>query len=208
MIDYEEFEESLTRLDSIDAARVIGDGKRVTEVHIVARPDKAPKQVVRDVQSLAMARYGANIDRRVVSGVRLTPDKIRHPVVGRPALVGVKEDPIGSRVDVRVTLGWQNEEHVGRAHGPTAASARLRLIGEATFAAVESLDPDAPPLALDAIGESSIGMRTVVTAIVVTTNDRSGEETSVGSVLGQGDLADAAVKAVLDALNRRLSSPE
>ena len=208
MIDYEEFEESLTRLDSIDAARVIGDGKRITEVHIVARPDKAPKQVVRDVQSLAMARYGANIDRRVVSVVRLTPDKIRHPVVERPALVGVKEDPIGSRVDVRVTLGWQNEEHVGRAHGPTAASARLRLIGEATLAAVESLDPDAPPLALDAIGESSIGMRTVVTAIVVTTNERSGEETSVGSVLGQGDLADAAVKAVLDALNRRLSSPE
>jgi hypothetical protein len=208
VIDYEEFEESLTRLDSIDAARVIGDGKRVTEVHIVARPDKAPKQVVRDVQSLAMARYGASIDRRVVSVVRLTPDKIRHPVVERPALVGVKEDPIGSRVDVRVTLGWQNEEHVGRAHGPTAASARLRLIGEATLAAVESLDPDAPPLALDAIGESSIGMRTVVTAIVVTTNERSGEETSVGSVLGQGDLADAAVKAVLDALNRRLSSPE
>jgi hypothetical protein len=208
VLDYEEFEESLTRLDSIDAARVIGDGKRVAEVHVVARPEKPAKQVVRDVQSLAMARYGANIDRRVVSVVQLTPDKIRHPVVERPALVGVKEDPIGSRVDVRVTLGWQNEEHVGAAHGPTAASARLRLIGEATLAAVESLYPDAPPLALDAIGPSSIGMRTVVTAVVVTTSDRTGEETSVGSVLSQGDVAEAAVRAVLDALNRRLSSGE
>ena len=109
---------------------------------------------------------------------------------------------------MRVTLGFQNEEHLGVAQGPTASSARLRLIGEATLAAVESMYPDGPPLALDAIGPSSIGMRTVVTAIVVTTNEQMAEETSVGSVLSHGDLADAAVRAVLDALNRRLSSSE
>ena len=48
----------------------------------------------------------------------------------------------------------------------------------------------------------------MVTAIVVTTNDQMVEETSVGSVLSHGDLPDAAVRAVLDALNRRLSSGE
>ena len=114
--------------------------------------------------------------------------------------------PDGSRVDVLVTLGWQNEEHVGTATGPSAASARLRLVGEATLKALEGVYPTLPPLAIDSIGESSVGMRTVVIAIVIASVEDHREELAVGAVLSQGDATETSARAVLDALNRRLPS--
>ena len=205
VLNIEELEESLTRLDSVDAVRIVHEGDKVAEVHVLAAPSKPPKQVVRDVQSLAMARYGTTIDRRVISVVQITPDKIEHPTRQRPVLVGIREEPEGSRVTVNVTLGWQSEEYVGSAYGPNAASARLRLIGEATLHALEALYPAGPPLALDAIGPAGVGMRTVVVAVVVSSSSSHTEEIAVGAALSnEGDLGETAVRAVLDALNRRL----
>ena len=208
MADFHELEESLTRLAAIDAVRIVAEGDKVTEVHVLAAADKPAKQVVRDVQSLAMARFGTTIDRRVISVVQLTPDAAhRIAPSSRPVLVGIREEPEDSRVTVHVTLGWQGREYVGSAHGPAATSARLRLVGEATLHALEALYPTGPPLALDAIGPATMGMRTVVIAVVVSSAAVGGEEVAAGSALAQrDDLAEAAVRAVLDALNRRLST--
>ncbi len=206
MLDFEELEESLTRLESIDAVRVVSDYGKVVEVHVLAAGQKPAKQVVRDVQSLAMARYGENIDRRVISVVQLAPSNLSQDTRQRPVIVSVREEPNGSRVTVSVTLGWQNEEHVGSAGGPAATAARLRLVGEATLNALEALYPTLPPLALDSIGESAVGMRTVVIAIVVTSLENHREELAVGAALSAGDVTETAARAVLDSLNRRLPS--
>lgn len=203
MLNFRELEESISRLESVDAVRIVGDGEKVAEVHILAAPSKPPKQVVRDVQSLAMARYGANIDRRVISVVQLAADALRNRTLERPALVGIREEPEGNRTTMFVTLGWQNGDHVGTATGPSAGSAKLRMIGEATLDALENIFIDPPPLSLDTIGTSAVGMRTVVIAVVVGVTERE-EELAVGSALSHGDDGDAAVRAVLDALNRRL----
>ena len=153
-----------------------------------------------------MARYGANIDRRVISVVQLASSQISHDTRQRPVIVSVKEEPDGSRVKVHVTLGWQTEQHTGSAAGPSAASARLRLIGEATISALDALYPSSPPLAVDAIGASAVGMRTVVIAVMVASMEDQGEELAVGAPLAPGDELEAAARAVLDALNRRLPS--
>jgi hypothetical protein len=206
LLNFEELEETLSRLDSVDAVRVVGDGGKVSEVHVVATPTKPAKQVVRDVQSLAMARYGTNIDRRVISVVQLAGDDLGRRTAERPVILGIKEEPDGSRLTVRVTLGWHDNDHVGTASGPAATSARLRLVGEATIGALESLYPDMPPLALDSVGTAAVGMRTAVIAVVVGSVRSSEEEIVVGAALSQGDTSETTVRAVLDALNRRLAT--
>jgi len=203
VLNYRELEESISRLDSVDAVRIVGDGDKVAEVHVLAAPSKAPKQVVRDVQSLAMARYGANIDRRVISVVQLAAEAFRNRTLERPALVSIKEEPEGNRTTILVTLAWQNGDHRGSATGPAATSARLRLIGEATLDALDKIFVNPPPLALDSIGTAAVGMRKVLIAVIVGATERA-EELAVGSALSAGDDGEAAVRAVLDALNRRL----
>ncbi|HSG78834.1 MAG TPA: hypothetical protein VLD62_04570 [Acidimicrobiia bacterium] len=203
-MDYRELEETLARLPSVNAVRVVGDRDRVREVHVLAAPDKAAKQVVRDVQTLALARFGVDIDRRSVSVVQIGPDRISSDD-DRPAIIGVHEIPEGARTTVAVTLRWHNEEYVGTASGPAAQSARLRLVGEAALRAVEDIIAD-QALALDAIGAPGVGMRRVIVALVVGTGEE-GEEVSVGSALSNGDDSEATVRAVLDALNRRITRP-
>jgi hypothetical protein len=61
-------------------------------------------------------------------------------------------------------------------------------------------------LALDAIGAPTIGMWRVINVVVVSTGPR-GEEVAIGSALSQSDDNDATVRAILDALNRRISRP-
>ncbi|MFQ5947405.1 MAG: hypothetical protein ACE5KX_00910 [Acidimicrobiia bacterium] len=199
-MDLRELEETLSRMSSVDAVRVVGDRNQISEVHVLAPSDKAAKQVVRDVQSLAMARFGITIDRRAISVVQIGPDRLQ-PEEDRPAIMGVHEIPDGARTTVAVTLNWHGEEHVGSATGPAAASARLRLVGEATLRALEEMVDGA--LALDAIGAPAVGMRKVLVAVVVSTGPQ-GEEVSSGSAISEGDDTEATVRAVLDALNRRL----
>ena len=204
-MDLQELEETLARLPSVRAVRIAVDRDRVREVHVLAAPEKAAKQVVRDVQTLAMARFGIDIDRRVISVVQIGPDRIG-PDDRRPVILGVHEAPEGARTTVSVSLRWHNEEYVGSATGPAAASARLRLVGEAALRAIESIIDD-EALALDAVGSPAIGMRTVIVTVVVSTGSR-GEDVSVGSALSHGDDSEATVRAVLDALNRRINRPD
>jgi hypothetical protein len=204
-VDIQELEETLARLPSINAVRIVGGKDGIREVHVLAAPDKAPKQVVRDVQSLALARFGITVDRRAISVVQIGPERL-DPGEDRPAIKGVHEIPEGTRTTVAVTLGWHGEEYVGTATGPAAQSARFRLVGEAALRAIEDLLPG-EALALDSVGAPTIGMRTVMVVVIVSTGER-GEEVSVGSALSHSDDIEAIVRAILDALNRRITRPE
>ncbi len=203
-MNFRELEETLCRLPSVDAVRVVADNDRIAEVHVLSSPNKSPKQVVRDIQSLAMARFGSSIDRRVISVVQITPEMAQQVGGGeRAQILGIREEPEGSRTSITVTLGWQGDQYSGTASGPAVASARMRLVGEATLRALEEVLGGGQPLALDAIGAPAVGMRNVIVAVVVSTS--TGEEAlSVGSSMSNTDQDEGAVRAVLDALNRRI----
>ena len=202
VVDFRELEETLCRLPAVDAVRIVHDRERISEVHVLASPAKPAKQVVRDVQSLAMARFGVGIDRRAVSVVQLGEEK-RGREADRPVITSIKEYPEGSSTTVTVTLTWNSEQFSGSADGPAASSARLRIIGEATLRALEEVLGGGPPLALDAVASTSVGVRPVIIAQVVSMRGVD-EEVAVGSALVRGDEAEAVVRAVLDALNRRI----
>jgi len=137
--------------------------------------------------------------------VQIGPDRLRADGE-RPVILGVHETPEGNRTTVAVTLRWHGEEYAGTATGPAAPSARLRLVGEAALRATEGTIGD-EALALDAVGASAVGMRRVIVVVVVSTGPR-GEEIAVGSALSHGDDAECTVRAVLDALNRRIGRPD
>lgn len=206
-VNFKELEEGLTRLESVDAARVVNQGDRITEVHVIAAAEKPAKQVVRDVQSLAMARFGMSIDRRVISVVQISPHDLDLVMGARAALTRISETPNGSRTAIEVTLRYEDAEHIGTSVGPSVSSARLRLVGEATLDAIDKTFDSMPPIALDSITVAAVGARRVVVAVAVSAGTTGGEDLSVGSAISTGNDDDAAVKAVLNALNRRISTP-
>ena len=121
----------------------------------------------------------------------------------RPALIRIEQTSDDTEAHVVITLEWNDQRYDGEAYGATTDSARPRLLGEATLRAVEALAPASLHLALDAIATTRLGESRIAMAQV----DMEGKSPPlVGSALQMDDdPAAAPVRAVLDAINRRLA---
>lgn len=209
-----ELERELCRLPDVSAARVVTDDiGRPTEVHILANGPKHPKQVVRDVQSVALASFGIELDRRIVSVVRLHDGS--EPVVveaapasgtpDRPVLVHVTSEISGLRNLVRVTLARGEEHAVGFAEGSVAASARHRLVAAATVDALRQIHAAAECIDIDSAQIVRVGIHDVAIVTVVFVVPPAEQMVSGSAIVREHQEADAVVRAVLDATNRRLA---
>ncbi|MFM7225739.1 MAG: hypothetical protein ACKOBG_11230 [Actinomycetota bacterium] len=209
-LDLTEVEREICRLPDVSIARIVGepDG-RVTEVHIVAVPGKHPKQIVRDVQSITLASFGLELDRRLISVVQLggaATGDTGGIVSGAPraSILAITAEANGLRSLVRVTIARDDEEAVGFAEGSIASTARHRLIAASTVDALRQLDPAAECIDVDhaqvvRVGAHDVAVVTVVFVVPPTEQMVSGS----ALVRAQGE-ADAVARAVLDATNRRL----
>ena len=196
-----ELEERLQRLPGVEAARVVTSGNTVTEVHVVTDMEKPAKQVVRDVQTLAQAVFGLNIDRRVVSVVQLPDADLSSG--DRPVIVDVSEHLDGSHSKVAVTLSWQGESLVGEVGGAAGQTSRNRLIAEATIAALRQALQETTAFGVSSVDLTTLGGNHLAIAQVIVVTEAA-ERLMIGSSLADGDSSRAVVRAVLDALNRRI----
>ena len=213
VIDLEAVERELRRIPEVRAARIVTDltGTPV-EVHVLATPGKHAKQLVRDVQSVAIASQGLEIDHRIVSVVQLE-DAI--PVANvaadgdegssRASLEGVVVDRRELRCSATVRLRVGEEVVSGSAEGSVAAAAARRVVADATLAALAELGPAASCASVEAASIVRVGERDIAVA-VLTVVVPPYEEIVTGSAPVRTAGADEAVaRAVLDACNRRLA---
>ena len=218
-----ELEDALRHLPGVKAASVVtGPDAVPTEVHVLAAPGKPPKQVVRDVQSLALTQYDIDIDHRIVSVVQIGDDEVRmvspngveahdeeeataeaEPHVVRPSLAAVMVRSGGGETAASVTLSVGDQLFEGHSQGPAGTSHRARLVALATLEAVAEL------LGQPCEVESSIivptGSREVALSVLTVMVPRTGEQVLTGAAVVRGDEADAVVRSVLAALNRQLA---
>lgn len=119
----------------------------------------------------------------------------------RPVLRSVDVE-LGNHVAVSVVLEAEGKEHHGRAEGAADRALRPRVVGEATLRALESVTGSAH-FELTAVGTSTMDD---VTIALVQVAEPGRPDVYVGSALiRQGDTVLATARAVLDALNRRLT---
>ncbi|MBV8949277.1 MAG: hypothetical protein JOZ99_00260 [Actinobacteria bacterium] len=207
--DWQDLEREICRLPDISAARiVVDDTGNPVEVHVLALPGKHPKQVVRDIQSVGLASFGIELDRRIVSVVQFGNDTAGGSTGSgdgpRTVIAGITAETSGLRSLVRVTLQRGDEEAVGFAEGSVATATRHRLVATATLDALRQLDPVAECLDVDSAqvtraGASEIALVTIVFVVP------PGEQLVSGSAVVRGHQEpDAVARAVLDATNRRL----
>jgi hypothetical protein len=221
-----ELEESLRQVPGIRAVSVVtGPDAVPTEIHIVASRGKGAKQVVRDVQSLAMASYDIDIDHRIVSVVQFDDDidvvsgelstVIRLPetsnqlaaaqadIVPRPVIAAITTRTAGAEADASVVVKTGDTSYDGRSIGPSTMSHRHTLIARATLDALSELL--GLPAEVEFVTVSTMGTRRMAACVIQVAVPGIGELVLTGSALVRSDEADAVARAVLDALNRRLA---
>ncbi|MDQ1484773.1 MAG: hypothetical protein QOJ62_466 [Actinomycetota bacterium] len=217
-----EFEDSLRQVPGIRAVSVVtGPDAVPTEIHIVASRNKGAKQVVRDVQSLAMASYDLDIDHRIVSVVQFDdglddglPAIITLPDAGqltqqaadmmaRPVIASISIRTAEAEADASVTVRAGGASYEGRSIGPSTMSHRHTLVARATLDALSELL--GIPSEIEFVTVSTMGTRRMAACVIQVAVPGLGELVLTGSALVRSDDADAVARAVLDALNRRLA---
>lgn len=207
-VDAERLEADIRSIPGIRAARVVveADG-RVSEVHVVAGEDKTAKQVVRDIQTLAMASSGTQIDYRVVSVVQLGNGAAADAPSGSPAprrtLSEMAWTVAGNLTTCRVELAAGEERQSAEVSGPSTGRGRLRLAAGAAAQALEKLDTKGLALDVADVIVTEAGGRRVALVLLIVLH-AGGEEMLSGAALVRTDEADAVARAVLDAANRRI----
>ena len=211
------FEQELSKITGVRSVRVVG-GARPSEIHVVAGKARSPKQIVRDVQSLAVAGFGVSIDHRIVSVVQIDEDSVgqssprsrlaRGPQPGRPLVESVQTSVEGANRGVRVILGWpEGVRSEGNASSGTSRELQARAAMEATVEAlapalaVRSMRVEVEHALVQAMGRDE--------AVVVKATVYEGDEATgvTGAVLVDDEVASAGVRALLHAINRKLRPP-
>ena len=203
-----EIEREICRLPDVSIVRLVAENDgRVTEVHVVAHQGKHPKQIVRDVQSIALASFGLELDRRVISVVQLGGNVLDETAAPepRPSIVAITAEASGLRSLVRVTLALADDAAVGFAEGSIATTARHRLVALATVDSLRQLEPAAECVDVDHAQITRIGAQDVAIVTVVYVIPPAEQLVSGSAIVRPQQEADAVARAVLDATNRRLA---
>lgn len=216
-----DIEALLRTMPAVVSARVVLDaeGAAAREVHVLATTELGPKQIVRNVESAMLARFGARVDHRSISVAQsgaARPEEPQREQPPSPAMAPVVAPPPGrgiyfEDVEVRrsrtaglactVTLRIGSDLYTGEASGMESSRARGELAATATVRALGPLLTDGVALAFEDCVAVRVGERTFAFAVV---HGRTGRDTTIlsGSAEVRDGLETAAVLAVLDATER------
>lgn len=199
-IDPELLQEELTTLEGVRAVRVVGNPRgRIREIHIVADPGRTPKQIVRDVQTLCAAKFGTEIDYRIVSIVQIGAEGIARIGVQpqTPTLESISWSLQSTQAQCRVVLVQDENHGMGEAAGVATKFSRANLAAKATIEAFRDLTKNEDGELLESSLIDLAGHRVAVVAV------STGSQIATASALADLDDGQAIAKAILVALASR-----
>lgn len=206
-LDMEEVENKLCQIKDVRAARIIkGKNNSIEEIHILAVPNKGPKQLVRDIESALMAEYGLPVNHKKVSIARVIDNTAESPKGEKQArlkIISMNTDLSGVYAQVQVLLELNGQEYEGMARGAASQTGRIRLVAQATLNAAEKFVQGTYSFALEDVGIINLGCEKVAVACVILVSSFGSEEVFSGSAGIKQNEKDSIMRATLDAINRR-----
>lgn len=212
-------EQTLCQITDVQAARVVtGIGSHIEELHILATSAKGPKQLARDIESALQAKFGINVDHRKISiaqineehaltpkqsPVSAVPESVPDP--SRAKVSGITADTGGLADTISVKLQLKDATYEGKCDGKIGLEGRSRLVAKATLDAIRLVVGSDWQFHLEDVEILSLGRSRVAVACFKIDMGR-GDETFCGSAIMSTSEDQACVRAVLDAVNRRLGN--
>lgn len=206
---YHEHENLIGQLSGVVAARIIPDmSGQIAEIHVLANSSRAPKQLVRDIESALTAKFGLIIDHKKISVAQLQEESTQKSgtfsVCIRPNLASVAVLTTGRNMEAKVLLEINGMFFEGGVSGVRTTSNRLRLIAQAALCALENYMRGICTFIMEEVSVIKVcGEPVVIVSVTIATND--GDERLVGTAFIHNDETQAVAKATLAAVNRRLS---
>lgn len=197
-------EDLISSLDGVYSAKVVLSKDQVPEeIHLLASEKKSPKTITRDVQSALMAAFDINIDYRIIS-IAQVPAKMSQREI-RLDYAGIETKFIDGNGEVCIFLSCGSSRMQGRSC--YIGRQQLALIRAVALATLDSIyqhltDPDKSHFELVSAEIEDVAGRS---AVLLAISDEKNQE-YLGIAFIKENTEDAVVRAVLNALNRRIST--
>lgn len=200
----EDIEAALSKMPGVRAARLVtNENDEPVEVHVIATTEKSPKQLVRDVQTVSMAQFGMELDHRIVSIVQFPDVSPIGPAESRPAIDQISTSVRGNTASVTVSLTRDERAASGEAKGANTRESLIRLGAAATVEAVAQILDRRYQIEIDHAGTQRVGVHDLA-VVTLSLHGPHGTMVLAGSAMMGEMPVEAIVRAVLDAINRRV----
>lgn len=202
LVKARQYENTIEKIKDVIACRVVlSNNGDIEEVHILASSGRAPRHIVRDVESAILAACGVRIDRRKISIAQINKEEVIKKR-GRPKLVRVALAAGEDKAEVAVEIALGGVLASGKANGIPTPNRWLWLAADATLDALSKfLMPRAKIVLSDVCVAQSKSTRVAVVTLTLLENRQ--ELILSGSCPIAYDEREAVVKATLDAINRK-----
>jgi hypothetical protein len=196
-----DLEKMINRLAGVILSKVVTDARSdISEIHILANYQRSPKQIVRDVQSLAATSFDMNLEHRIISVAQIADDSMLEIGI-RLKIKDFDVSWAGNKVTMSVTLAGIDRVAKGTATGMNTAPSRNLAAARACIAALhEFLTLEST---FDVIDIQKLRIAGVDSySVAVSYNDKGEDQILLGaSIVRDGDY-NAIIAATLDAVNR------
>lgn len=190
-----------------------GEGEGLGLLRLGLAPGVDEVEVASAVGRLLRERFGLGVDADRVQLVEDMQTELDDPDIEadedddddrfRPAIRRMHIISSGLQVAAEVTLSVGERTALGRAEGTATQSGVQRAVATATLRAVEDLLSGKARFELDLVELTSTGRERAV-LVAVTMLSAGGSEKLTGAAAVREDVRQAAIRATLDALNRRV----
>ncbi len=199
-----DLERLINQVRGVYAVRLVADQSgHIDEVHVVGTPGRTPKSIVRDIESILYVRGGVRVDHRKISLVQVA-EPISRPPASRLQIVDVRHESDEEHATVTVMLRLRDQQVQGVGTTRPGQPADMPVLAAyATLHGLESLFGMHGRMHLERLQRQPLGSLEVYLAHLSRDEDGVPEALLGISVLRDDELV-AVVRAVLDAVNRRL----
>lgn len=208
-----EMEDLIRQLPAVEGCAVaINDWGSIEEIHVLTTAARGPKQIVRDVESALLARWGLRVDHKRISVAQLSEESQSQQGADRLTIAEyhVDLDTVQGMVTARVTLkipGSEGQGYTGEWKGRYVPSQHYHAPAWAAIEAVNQVPGVSSPFVVADLKTISVAETTVVVVAVSRYSPRQREELLIGAASDRGEGQATSIRAVLDAVNRRISTP-
>lgn len=196
-----QIEELILQLPEVINCKIVNnDQGEIIEVHILSSNKRTPKQIARDVLSSLMAKWGIEIDHKIISIAQISND-LEEFHGSRLQISKVEYSLEGIIANAQVVLTYEDKIYKGEEEGLHTKKSYLMLIANATLRAVEEYLGVGRCFIIEDVEKTLLAKKKIIT-IAITLLTPNEEKQFLGSSYIGSNENKAVVKATLNALNR------
>ncbi len=201
-MNFEEMEYFLNSIKSVISSKVIiNSNNEICEIHVLSDNSRHSKQIARDIRTALLSKFNADVDYKIISVAQIDRN-ISFNSDFRLLYEGYTNETTSDRIKIKTKLSWDNKEFFGEVEGIKSDKQSLVVAARSTLDAIkQAIDYDC--FIVEDIQYARItGEDALIVAITQVNNGK--EEILVGASIVENNKIDAAIKATLNAINRKI----